>query len=479
MKKSFSIILLFVICLGGFQGCQTDDSNHVPKNIRIQDFVWKGMNLYYLWQEDSPDLADDRFANQSDLNDWLTTKNDPIQLFQDLRIDNSIDRFSVIYSDYRVLEGILSGTTKNNGVDFGLRYKSGSTTEIFGWVRYILPNSDASDKNIARGDIFYAVNGTPLTVDNYQELLANETYTLNLADYDNGNITPNGESVSLTKEVLSENPVYENTVIEVGTHRIGYLMYNGFYPNYDLALNHAFGNLKSQNITDFVLDLRYNSGGSIRTASYLASMITGQFTGQVFAREQWNPKLQDYYNDHNPENLINRFVNDIDGNSINKLNMTTVYILTSRSTASASELLINGLEPYVNVVVIGDVTTGKNVGSITLYDSASFDKEGADKTHFYAMQPIVLKTVNGAGFGDYFNGLTPDNALLENLSNMGELGDANEPLLSTAIGLITGDGRRLPQNPEKTFTHFKDSKSLDGLRDQMFTDKRANLPVRF
>lgn len=478
MKKFCCISLIVLLVATVFQSCQTDDSNSVPQNIRIQDFVWKGMNLYYLWQEESPDLADDRFASQADLNDWLLGKPDPIQLFQDLRIDTSTDRFSVIYSDYRVLEGILSGTTKNNGVDYGLRYKSGSTTEIFGWVRYILPNSDASTKNISRGDIFYAVNGTPLTIDNYQQLLAAENYTLNLADYDNGNITPNGASVALTKTVISENPVYKNTVIETGTHRIGYLMYNGFYPNYDLALNEAFGRLRSQNITDFVLDLRYNSGGSIRTATYLASMITGQFTGQVFAREQWNDKLQAYYDEHNPENLINRFVNDIDGTSIQKLNRQTVYILTSRSTASASELLINGLEPYVNVVVIGDVTTGKNVGSVTLYDSASFEKKGADKTHYYAMQPIVLKTVNGAGFGDYFNGLTPDETLLEDLSNMGELGNANEPLLSTAIGIITGDGRKMHKNPSIIFEHFKDSKSIDGLGDQMYSDKRIPTNIR-
>lgn len=476
MKRTLYLLLFAAAAGFALNACQADDDNAVPKDLRIVDFVWKGMNLFYLWQEDVPDLADDRFANQGELNLWLAGNTDPMALFQDLRIDNSIDRFSVIYSDYRELEGILSGTTKNNGVDFALSYETGSTTDIFGWVRYILPNSDASGKDIGRGDIFYAVNGTPLTVDNYQELLASDTYTLNLADYDNGNITPNGQSVTLTKTVYSENPVYLNTVIQSGDHKIGYLMYNGFYPNYDLALNQAFGNLGAQNITDLVLDLRYNSGGSIQSSSYLASMVTGQFSGQVFAREQWNPKMQDYYNDNNPENLINRFVNDIDGTGINKLNLNTVYILTSRSTASASELLINGLEPYVNVVLIGDVTTGKNVGSVTLYDSASFNKQGADPTHFYAMQPIVLKVVNSEGFGDYFSGLTPDNLLAEDLGALGQLGNEAEPLLSTAIGIITADGRRVRQNPGKIFARFQDSKSMDGLRDQMYTGKKPDIP---
>lgn len=469
MKKFLFASLL--TSMFAFQSCQPDDSNSVPNEVRITDFVWKGMNLYYLWQEDVPDLSDDRFANQSELNLWLSQNNDPIALFNHLRVDTSIDRFSVIYADYRVLEGLLSGTTGNNGVDFALRYKPGSTTDIFGWVRYILPNSDASGKNIERGDIFYAVNGTPLTASNYQQLLSGQTYTLNLADYDGGNITPNGESVSLTKETYSENPVFVNDVFTVGNHRIGYLMYNGFYPNYDLAMNQAFAQLNSQNITDLVLDLRYNSGGSIQTATYLASMITGQFTNQVFAKEQWNAKLMDYWNDNNPQTLLNKFTDEIDGTSINNLGLNTVYVLTSRSTASASELVINCLKPYINVVQIGDVTTGKNVGSVTLYDSPSFEKRGSDKTHFYAMQPIVLKTVDKNGFGDYASGLQPNTEYIEDLGNLGTLGTIDEPLLSTAIGVITGNGRFLRPMPSKIFTPFSDSKSLDGIQNQMYTTK--------
>ncbi|MBD3582831.1 S41 family peptidase [Flavobacterium selenitireducens] len=471
MKKNLVLSLSMLLFAFGFWSCQPDDSNHVPNDVRITDFVWKGMNLYYLWQQEVPDLDDNRFANQSELNAWLAQNNEPVALFNHLRVDTSIDRFSVIYSDYRILEGVLSGTTGNNGVDFALRYKTGSTTDIFGWVRYILPNSDASTKDIHRGDIFYAVNGTPLTSDNYQQLLSQQTYTLNLADYDNGNITPNGESVALTKSVYSENPVYQREVFNIGNHKIGYLMYNGFYPNYDNALNQAFGQLKSQNITDLVLDLRYNSGGSIQTATYLASMITGQFNGQVFAKEQWNDKLMDYWSDQNADALVNRFTDEINNASANSLELNTVYILTSKSTASASELVISCLKPYVNVVQVGDVTTGKNVGSVTLYDSPSFQKKGADRSHYYAMQPIVLKVVDKNGFGDYASGLEPNYDYIEDLGNLGVIGTTDEPLLSTAIGIITGNGRMIRQSPTKTFTPFKDSKSLDGLRDQMYTSR--------
>lgn len=471
--KNTSKFLIFLIFSGLFLlSCEDHDENDVPSNLRINDFIWKGLNLYYLWQPDVPDLADDRFNNQSELNEFLELYPDHFAFFNHLRVDPSIDRFSVLFSDYSVLEGVLSGTTKNNGVDYGLRYRTGSTTDIFGWVRYILPNSDASTKDIHRGDIFYAINGTPLTVDNYQSLLANETYTLNLADYDNGNITPNGESVTLTKTTYSENPVLISNVIETGGHKIGYLMYNGFYPNFDTQLNAAFGQFQSQNVTDLVLDLRYNSGGSVKTATYLASMITGQFTGQLFSKEQWNPKAQVYLEEHSPEDLRNNFASSLSNLvAINSLNLSTVYVLTSRSSASASELVINGLEPYINVVQIGDYTTGKNVGSITLYDSEDFGREGRSLAHKYAMQPIVLKIVNKVGFGDYLSGLPPDYLLTEDLGNLSILGDESEPLLSTAIGQIIGSGRHMMQNPQRTFNHFKDSKSINNLQDQMYIDK--------
>jgi C-terminal processing protease CtpA/Prc len=391
-------------------------------------------------------------------------------LFNHLRIATSVDRFSVIFSDYFVLEGVLSGTTLNNGMDYALRHKSGSTTDIFGWVRYVLPNSDASDKGVERGAIFYAINGIPLTVDNYRTLLGATTYTINLADYDNGNITPNGQSVSLTKTNLSENPILVNSLINQGTHKIGYLMYNGFYPSYDSQLNTTFGQLKSQNITDLVLDLRYNSGGSVTSATRLASMITGQFNGQLFAKEQWNLKAQAYFEETNPSTLNNNFSNTIGSNSINSLNLTKVYILTSKSSASASELVINCLKPYITVIQIGDVTTGKNVGSITLYDSPTFSKTNVNPNHKYAMQPIVLKIVDKNGIGDYTSGIAPTFPLVENLGNLSVLGNENELLLSTAINQIINSGKKAPQNPAIIQRDFMDAKAMNPLQTEMYVE---------
>ncbi|MES2748431.1 MAG: S41 family peptidase [Bacteroidota bacterium] len=469
MKKMLLISTLFLLA-GTFISCEKDDLS-VPEELQVNNFVWKGMNLYYLWQADVPNLADDRFANQDQLNGFLANYSNPSVLFNSLRTDTSIDRFSVVFSDYTVLEGLLTGNTTDTGMDYGLKYKTGSTTDIFGWVRYILPNSDAATKNIHRGDIFYAINGTPLTASNYQSLLANTTFTVNLANYDNGNITPNGQSVTLTKTAITENPVFTTNIINQGANKIGYLMYNGFYTAYESQLNTAFAQLQSQGITHLVLDLRYNSGGSVATATRLASMITGQFNGQIFAQQQWNAKLQANLNQTNPSSLFNYFTTTLsNGNAINSLNLSKVYILTSRSTASASELVINGLDPHINVVQIGDKTTGKNVGSVTLYDSPNFGNQNRNPNHKYAMQPIVLKIANSAGFSDYQTGLVADYLFLEDYGNLGVLGDPTEPLFAQALTVISNGGRVSQQNNVKVFEHVADSKSIEPLRSEMYVE---------
>ncbi|TRX16106.1 peptidase S41 [Flavobacterium franklandianum] len=478
MRTTFKYIIVFILSSFIFQSCQDEDDF---ANLDINDFIWKGLNVYYLWQADVPNLSDNKFANQRELYSFLNGYSKPESLFESLLYkpeslypaSEAVDRFSWIVDDYLELEGQLQGTTNNNGVEFGLSRKFSGSSEIFGWVRYIIPNSDASTKNIKRGEIFYGVNGTQLTIDNYQSLLfgSNNDYTLNMADINGGTVTPNGKTVALTKSVLDENPILVNKVIVSGSHKIGYLMYNAFYANYDSQLNTAFGTLKSQGITDLVLDLRYNGGGSIQTATRLASMITGAFTGQVFSKEQWNTKIESYFASNDPESLKNLFTDKIGTAPINSVNMTKIYILTSTSTASASELVINGLKPYITVVQIGDITTGKNVGSVTLYDSPTFGKENRNPNHRYAMQPLVLKIVNGAGFGDYQTGLVPTYQLKETLSTLDVLGSTTEPLLKLAIGKITGTAKMKQSDPGIQFDYFKDSKSANSLQNQMYLEK--------
>ena len=472
MKTYFKIPLILIITLFLFQGCQDNDDVSAPVSLEIQDFIWKGMNQYYLWTDEVPNLDENRFANQSSLNNFLQTFNSPESLFAALRVDANKDKFSWIVDDYLELEGQFQGTTNNNGVEFGLKRKSIGSSEIFGFVRYIIPGSNASTKDIKRGDVFTAVNGTPLTVSNYISLLfgSNNDYTLNMADLVNGTLVTNGKTIALTKTVLTENPILVNKVITTGSHKIGYVMYNAFTASFDTQLNDAFGSLKVQGVTELVLDLRYNGGGSVLTATRLASMITGQFKGKVFAKQQWNKKINDYFEAENPDALYNYFTDKINNTTINSLNLTKVYILTSASSASASELVINGLEPHINVIQIGDITVGKNVGSVTLYDSPGFGPENRNPKHRYAMQPIVLEIVNSVGFGAYQSGLKPDFQQEETVSTMGVLGDINEPLLKTAIAKITGTGRIISQKQKTDFETISSSQAINGL-NQMYIEK--------
>ncbi|MBZ4037708.1 peptidase S41 [Flavobacterium sp. 17A] len=474
MKTILKRALFLFLFAFSLQSCEDQDDVAQPADVQVNSFIWKGLNEVYLWQADVPNLADNRFASEDDLNKFLRGYTKPEDLFQDLlnkpvsKYPNgdAIDRFSWIVDDYTVLEQELSGISKNNGVDFRLSRISSNSNDIVGYVRYIIPNSDASTKAIKRGDLFTSVNGTKLTVDNYQQLLINsDSYTLNLADYNGSSFVLNGKSVALTKTVLEENPIFINKVITSGSHKIGYLMYNGFYDEYDDKLNQAFGDLKAQGVTDFVLDLRYNGGGSIATSAKLASMITGQFDTQIFSKMTFNAKQMKGISDAELEQLNVRFVKNL-----NSLNMSTVYVITTASTASASELIINGLKPYINVVQIGETTVGKNVGSFTVYDSETLTtKKGINPNHKYAMQPLVLKITNSANFGDYTSGLQPTYQQFEQILNYGVLGEPTEPLLGIAISKITGaTAKRIMIDTEPERPYLTDSKILNGLNHGMY-----------
>lgn len=485
MKLKYKRLLFLFISLCSLQSCQDNDDS-LPENtdLDVQKFIWRGLNEMYLWQEKVPDLADNRFTNNSEYENFLKPFS-PENLFEKLlyRAPDSdaanqygvVDQFSWIVRDYTTLEQQLQGTSKSNGVEFGFSRISQNSNQVIAYVRYIIPNSDAAVKDIKRGEVIYGINGTSLNLNNYANLFFSndESYTLNFADltYDSNNnpiITPNGKNLSLTKTTLAENPILIKKVITSGAHKIGYLMYNGFYPSYDSQLNDAFGFFKSERITELVLDLRYNSGGSVNSSIRLASMITGQFTGKIFNELTYNTK----------KSFLNKkylFVSTIDGNALNSLNLTKVYVLTTRSTASASELIINGLDPYINVVQIGDYTYGKNVASVTLYDSPSLTKTGLNKNHRYAMQPIVAQSQNSVGFSDYLDGLVPDQLVTERIKTLGILGEPNEPLLSTAIGKITGTAKyTLPEKTTTNFIHLNDSKTLRGM-NLMYFDEKSGL----
>ena len=177
---------------------------------------------------------------------------------------------------------------------------------------------------------------------------------------DDGKLIANGINIELTKEENFEsNPIQIEKIITINSNKIGYLMYNQFVGNKTSLVNESFGEFKNEGITDLIIDLRYNGGGSVATCTAIASMITGQFKGKTFVKQNWNTKLTKYWNEKNPESLINKFSDKYDGSEqINSLNLEKVYIITTSESASSSELLINGLKPYIDVIHIGEITSG-------------------------------------------------------------------------------------------------------------------------
>ena len=433
MRKIIPYILLLFFTIS----CKDKDDNISSRqyDFEIEDFIWEGLNTYYYWQNSISDLADNRFDSQKSYASFLSRFNaNHDLLFESLLSEN--DRFSWIMSDYTALENQLRRVYKTSGMMIGLA-RIGESNDLFAYVRYVLPGSDAAAKNIERGDLFLSVNNEQLTIDNYRDLLSSdvELFSIQLAQISDQTVTPTGISVDLVKSEIQENPIKITKLIELNNTKIGYLMYNGFVADFDNQLENTFAQFQTQGVNQLIVDLRYNRGGRTSSSIKLASMITGQFSGEVFAQTQHNDKLSSYNEDYLFEATAVQ------------LKMDRLYVISSSETASASELLINGLSPYIDVILIGDDTTGKNVGSYSIYDW--IDNEGnVNPRHTWAMQPITLKIANSEGFADFESGLQADYILQEDIANLGTLGEIDEPLLEKTLEVMG----MLPTKSEKN--HF-------------------------
>lgn len=429
MKKlSWRYLLLFLVgTVTVWQGCQNDDSGPVPfTDAEINNWILDSMEYWYYWNDKipaSPNMSLDpgRFFNSL----LYTNSSDP----------NGYDRFSWIEEDAQQLSDNLAGQSKSFGYDVTFFYVSDNSNKVVAIVIYPYLNSEAEQKGLKRGDVIGKVNG--------EELYYNSNSDNNLGIiYDTGSsqtisigaVNENGafqeqKTLAINPATIQEDPVYYHNVYAEGGKNIGYLVYNGFIRRpassssgfeYDDRVRDIFGEFKSQQVSELVLDLRYNLGGSVLSARILASLIVKEFTeNMVFARFEFNEQRDPKEGGALP------FLQE--ANRLNALDR--VYVLVSGNTASASELVINSLRPFMDVILIGDDNTvGKNVASTTIYDRTGKIKWG--------LQPIVLKIYNALYEADFTEGFSPD--IEVGGENFLPFGDTDESFLSRAIQEITG-----------------------------------------
>ena len=414
---------LVVLVLYSCKDPEPEPKPEPTENDIIIDWIWNVMTDVYLW------------AEEVDQTLFPTDEKDPEEFFYSILNEN--DRFSWIVDDYEALINSFNNISLSTGISPSFIRVSG-TDEVIIIVEYVSSGSPADIAGIQRGEIITDINGTTVTINNYIDLFYSENVVLEFADYINGNLVMNEKEVELTALVIEENPVLYHEIIDYEGVEIGYIVYTGFSSGEDNkwvdSLDNVFKDYKAKGVSEIILDIRYNSGGRVSVATHIASVVSpANVPGNknIFVKYQWNKAYQEYFKQEDGEDSENLVVFFEDNPSVN-LDLTDIYILTSRRSASASELIIIGLDPYMDVIQIGENTYGKFYGSITVPDT----EEPA--RHNWAVQPLVFKFANHLGFSDFNNGLEPNFPVDDNVLEMKPFGDITDPMLARALEEITG-----------------------------------------
>jgi C-terminal processing protease CtpA/Prc len=262
---------------------------------------------------------------------------------------------------------------------------------------------------------------------------------------------------------MYEDPVVKDTVVVKGMHKIGYLCYTNYTRESEKRLQEVFTRFKAQGVTDVVLDLRYNGGGYAETSRVLSSMLAPASVVKrkdIFLTQAWNDELTAYFKKERED--TNEYF--IDTLSVN-MDLSRLYVLTLRFSASASEATMIGLKPYMNVIQIGEATHGKYYGGALLspmvYDSRQktwiVDKEIEN----WLMYLMVYRYADRTGDTSFSGGLIPDYDVEEDYNYaLPPLGDDRDPLFGKAIELITGESVRTRSTQSLPHPHTIDGITL-------------------
>jgi hypothetical protein len=401
---AFPFLLIFLVFASvfTFTGCSdSNDQEQVEEAFPYTEddcpVLTKNMNIYsimktfYYWYDLVPDV---------DYSNYST----PDALLQDLKY-TPIDRWSFVGRKDELTSYFDEG--KYMGLGFSVKYDPEDNLRI----AYVYRDSPAGRAGLGRGDRILSINGYTIE----------EIESANLWEQTLGNNTPGAEfqlqvdikngsfrTITLQNGWVFINPVLHFEVINWQNMKVGYLVFNDFLDSARYDLDDVFSHFSTQAVDEVVIDLRYNTGGSGETARHLASLIGGgNVSGKVFAEYIHNDQFSE-------ENTTEKF-----SNPFNAIDMERAIFLTTQMSCSASELVINSLKPFIDVIVIGGDTCGKPYG---MYGYEICD---------LIFMPVEYNVVNSEGDGDYINGLKPDCYVTDNVFQ--SFGDIYESLLSNAL----------------------------------------------
>lgn len=418
MNLRFNLIYWLLPAL--LLACRKEPSAFIPDNDNGRTNKWMAdsMRRYYYWSSDIPPHPDYTLSPPDFFNSLLSVK----------------DRFSRISNQDDV--GMDKSSMDLYGFHYSVVQHPALPAQLLGVVMLTAPESPAVRAGLVRGTCFTRVNELPLIAANLEKihtlLSSGKRIALTPAVQEAGHWKEQ-PVVTIDAAFVHTGGVYTRRIFQVNGHKTGYLFYNGFTESDDLFLLEAMALLKTAGISDLILDLRYNPGGSMATAAKLGAMLAPvSKLNEVFVVCRGN---------RNGGTVMQTFADAIrySGNSygrhpdelrVHNPGISRVYILTGRYTASSAELLINCLRPYMTVVKIGERTLGK--------DEAVFKITGPDTR--WVLMPTIYKLLNARQEGGYDTGIPPDETVKE-LDHFPPVppGDAGDPLIARALQLIYGN----------------------------------------
>lgn len=433
LRKFSTLVLLAIYC---FVSACSKDNEPEPEHPdtsdesmasaivqKVNNYIYGNFIYNYLWNETVSWDVDIRYIHE------------PFVLFDSLL--NKQDNWSFLADDVEKLMGEVTGEKTTFGYSWMWGQFSGSEN-CFAIICFVYPGSPAEKAGLKRGDILLKTNGEFLNRNNLQTLDNASSLKLELGIFKENTISLNGISIQMTPIKMYENPINTDTVIVKGEHRIGYLCYTGYMAKSNPELGEVFADFKAKQVTDVVLDLRYNSGGDDEASRYLCSILAP--ASAVSGKKVY---LQDIWNDYNMKyceqyGIETKSYFDPAALPFN-MNLSQLYILTGNNTASASEATITALKPYIDkVTLIGEKTSGKYCGGSIVLPYLSNSNTIDPEIKNWAMYLILFRFANCTGEIDFANGFVPDYPVNEDLFNAYPLGDIKDPLLAKALELITG-----------------------------------------